>query len=169
MAAQLNKPGTLSVGFLSNARTYPGGANVATIAVFQEFGTPNARFPIPPRPFFRNMVKAKSPEWPKAVAQALKDHDYDASAALHVVGDAIAGQLRESIIDTNAPALSPVTLLLRQWRTQGRKINLTTVIEAIRQVKGGTRAGKKFAPGTPGAKPLVETGIMLGSVDYEIT
>ena len=42
------------VGFLTSAGTHPdSNLPVATIAVYNEFGTPNARHPIPARPFLR--------------------------------------------------------------------------------------------------------------------
>jgi hypothetical protein len=78
------------------------------IAAIQEFGAPKAG--IPPRPFFRNMIADKQGEWPSAIAGLLKDNDYDAARALDIAGFAIAGQLKQSIIDTNAPPLSPVTI-----------------------------------------------------------
>lgn len=78
------------------------------IAAIQEFGAPAAA--IPPRPFFRNMVASKSDEWPDGVAQALVSSNYDAEKALGIVGAAIEGQLKQSIIDTNEPALKPATV-----------------------------------------------------------
>lgn len=126
----LEQPAVLRVGFLENAR-YPDGKPVGMIAAIQDFGAPRAG--IPPRPFFRNMIAAKSREWPKAIAFLLKAHHYDARAALDQAGAAIAGQLRQSIVDTNSPPLKPATI-----------------------------ARKGFA------KPLVDTGHMLNSIDHEV-
>lgn len=128
ISRRLDRARTLRVGFLANA-TYPDGTPVAAVAAFQDFGTRT----IPPRPFFRNMVAEKSSEWPAAIARALADNNYDAERALRIVGEAIAGQLRQSIIDTNEPPLAD--------RTAQRKGH---------------------------AKPLVDTGHMLNSVDYEV-
>lgn len=100
-------PTVLRVGFLEGA-TYPKGQPVAMIAAIQDFGAPRAG--IPPRPFFRNMIANKSPEWPAAIAGLLRDNGYDVRVALEIAGEAIAGQLRQSIIDTNAPPLSPATI-----------------------------------------------------------
>jgi hypothetical protein len=107
LAERIGVPATLRVGFLSNS-TYPDGTPVAMVAAIQDFGAPRAG--IPPRPFFRNMIKDKSPEWPKAIAGLLKDNGYDAEAALKLAGAAIAGQLRQSIRDTNSPPLAPATI-----------------------------------------------------------
>lgn len=165
MNRRLGRGAELKVGFLSGA-TYPDGTPVAAVAAYQEFGTPNARFPIPPRPFFRTMIREKSPGWPDTLATLLKTTDYDAKRALDILGEEIAGELRESIIDTNEPPLSPVTLMLRRMKVDdpGLTVTLRTVYEAIRRVKKGEASG---VSGT-GAKPLVASGHLLASVDKEI-
>lgn len=55
------------------------------------------------------MVAAKSPEWPEAIGRALVANNYDAEKTLRVAGEAIAGQLRQSIVDTNEPPLAEST------------------------------------------------------------
>ena len=134
LAAKVARPGTLRVGFLEGA-TYPlgtaravraryakrkakgvtgamrgaaGTPAVAMVAAIQEFGAPSRG--IPPRPFFRNMVRAKSPEWPAALAALLEASNWDAVRALRLAGEAIAGQLRQSIRDTNSPPLAASTI-----------------------------------------------------------
>lgn len=130
IARRLGDGGTVRVGFLEGA-TYPDGTPVAMVAAIQDFGAPRAG--IPPRPFFRNMVAAKSPSWPAAVEANLKKTSYDVDKTLALVGEGIAGQLRQSIVDTNEPPLAPSTI----------------------RAKGSS-------------KPLVDTGHMLASVDYEV-
>jgi hypothetical protein len=107
MARKINKPATLRVGFLSRAR-YPSGEPVALIAAVQEFGSPSRG--IPPRPFFRNAIAKYSPEWAPAIAGLLKDNDYDAERTLELAGSAIAGQVKQSIIDITSPPLKPATI-----------------------------------------------------------
>ena len=131
LAAKVARPGTLRVGFLEGA-TYPlgtaravraryakrkargalpgaaGTPAVAMVAAIQEFGAPSRG--IPPRPFFRNMVSAKSPEWPAALAALLEASNWDAVRALRLAGEVIAGQLRQSIRDTNSPPLAASTI-----------------------------------------------------------
>lgn len=131
LAKMAENPATLRVGFLESA-TYPDGKPVAMIAAIQDFGAPGVG--IPPRPFFRNMIANKRGEWPKAIADLLKANDYDAKKTLEIAGQAIAGQLRQSIINTNEPPLAASTI---------------------------ARKGS--------AKPLVDTGHMLNSVDFEVT
>lgn len=127
----ISKPATLRVGFLEGA-TYPDGTPVAMIAAIQDFGAPAVG--IPPRPFFRNMIARKSPEWPEAAGALLVANNYDVQKTFGQIGEAIAGQLRQSIVDTNSPALAESTV-----------------------------ARKGFS------KPLVDTGHMLNSVNYEVS
>lgn len=130
IAHKIGPAARLRVGFLEGA-TYPDGKPVGMIAAIQDFGAPGAG--IPPRPFFRNMIAAKSPEWPAAIAGLLKQTDYDVARALKLAGEGIAGQLRQSIIDTNTPPLAESTIRRKGF-----------------------------------SKPLVDTGHMLNSVDYEV-
>lgn len=130
LARKLARPGTLRVGFLEGA-TYPDGTPVALVAAVQNFGAPSKG--IPPRPFFSNMVETKQAEWGPALGALLEANDYDADKALKLLGEGIAGQLRQSIVDTNSPALAPATVKAKGF-----------------------------------AKPLVDTGHMLNSVDYSV-
>lgn len=151
-----NKPTTVSVGFLAGA-TEANGTPVATIAAIQNYGAPSRG--IPPRPFFTNMVATKSGEWADGLAQALVSTDNDAPAALALMGEGISGQLREAIIATSSPPNSPVTNLLKQrFPTGGQTFD--DVLKARRDVAAGATA--------PAGKPLVQSGGMLGAVDYEV-
>lgn len=105
MAAKLKEPGTLRVGFLEGA-TAPNGDSLALRAFFNEFGTER----IPPRPFFRNMIAAKAGEWPRGIAFQLKATNYDARLTLERTGEAIKGQLKESILDLWTPPLAASTI-----------------------------------------------------------
>ena len=103
----VSQPAVLRVGFLENAR-YPDGTSVALVATINEFGAPSRGQP--PRPAFRNMVAAKKNEWPPAIANLLKVNDYDAVKTLQQTGEAIAGQLKQSIIQITSPPLKPSTI-----------------------------------------------------------
>jgi hypothetical protein len=105
IAASLSSAETLRVGFLEGA-TAPNGDSIPLRAALNEFGTGTA----PPRPFFRNMVAAKSDEWPEAIAAALKANDYDATKALQLAGEGIKGQLEQSIVDLTSPPLAASTI-----------------------------------------------------------
>jgi len=159
---KLGKQKTLKVGFLEGA-TFPDGTSIPMVAALQNFGAPRVK--IPPRPFFSNMVKDKSPSWPQATADLLKDNDYDATKTLNQVGAGVKGQLQQSIVDTYAPALSPVTVMLRGMRSHDQNLVVTgkTVGEARRRVAAGlTNYGAS-------TKPLIDHGDMLNAVDFEVT
>lgn len=107
MARRMRNPGTLRVGFLEGA-TYPDGTPVALVAAIQNFGAP-ARG-IPPRPFFTNMIKAKSDGWGDSFARIMAQPNMTPKRALKIMGQGIEGQLRESIVATNTPPLAPATI-----------------------------------------------------------
>jgi hypothetical protein len=130
MARQISTANSVKVGFLSSA-TYPNGTPVAMIAAIQNWGAPSVG--IPARPFFTDMISKKSPEWPAAIAGLLKSHDYDAASTLRLTGEAVVGQLRQSIRDLNDPPLAPSTIKRKGF-----------------------------------SKPLISTGHLLQSVDYEV-
>lgn len=161
ISKMVSKPGTLRVGFLEGA-TYPNGTPVAMVAAIQEFGAPRAG--IPPRPYFRSMIKKESPAWGDKLAAVLKSRDYNVLEALELMGQGIEGQLRESIIDTDTPPLSKITLMLRKMRSEDQSLVVTgrTVGEAARRVAAGESvAGVN-------TKVLDDTGHMLKSVDHEV-
>lgn len=105
--------------------------SVPMVAAIQEFGAPSRG--IPPRPFFRNMVAEKQDEWAPAIGDLLKKTKFNVIKTLKLTGEAISGQLRQSIRDMNSPP------------------NAQSTIER----KGSS-------------KPLVDTGHLLNSVDYDV-
>jgi hypothetical protein len=86
--------------------TAPAAVNVPTVAAWNEYGTGTA----PPRPFFRTMIRNKAHEWGPALAIQLRMNNYNVDKSLRILGEGIAGQLRESIINTNAPPLAQSTI-----------------------------------------------------------
>lgn len=162
LAKKVDKPANLSVGFLSDA-TYENGESVAKIAAIQEFGAPKAG--IPPRPFFRNMVAAKSGQWPDAIANLLKATDYDATKTMMQVGEGISGQLRQSIVDTSEPPLSVLTLMARKWKSDNPDEAMTRTV--LEQLRASLSKGPPDLGGVS-TKPLVESGNMLNSIDYTV-
>jgi hypothetical protein len=124
-------PPTRERGTTPNRHTVPNTVDsVAQVAFWNEFGTSRA----PARPFFRTMIAQNSPGWGKLTAVALKATNYDETAVLGAVGEAIAGELRVSIT------------------TGGWLPNSAYTI----RMKNGA------------AQPLVDSGVMLGSVAYEV-
>lgn len=115
IARMLGGERALRVGFLSKA-TYPGGTPVALIAAIQNWGAPAAG--IPPRPFFSNMIAEKMGEWPRAIGSLLLANGYDALRVLQLTGEAVAGQLRQSIVDFDNVPLAPSTIKRKGFSKQ---------------------------------------------------
>lgn len=145
LAQRLKKGRVLNVGFMEDAK-YPDGTSVAEVAAYQNYGAPKAN--IPPRPFFDNMVRTKSPMWPTQMARIMKETNYDGEKTLNLMGMGIKQQLQQSIRDTNSPPLAESTL-------------------AARGVPG--MVYRKSNPKTHRAKPLIDTAHMLNSVDYKVS
>lgn len=162
IASNVSKASSVSVGFLEGS-TEPDGTSIPMIAAIQEFGAPGVG--IPPRPFFRTMIAKHSSEWPDAIKENLKTNNYDGLRTLNQIGSVIAGELQQSIVDTNDPALSPVTVMLRGMRKQKRYRDLPFG-ELITEARARVEAGKtSYGAST---KPLVDSGSMLNSVDYDV-
>lgn len=157
LEAKLGRARAVRVGFLEDA-TYPDGSSVAQAAAINNYGAPGVG--IPSRPFFTDMVAQKSPEWGKRFWRVLKAADYDTDAALNRMGEGIATQLRQAIVDTNDPPNSAVTNLLKQRFPMRDGMTFSDVQKARADVHAGITA----APG----KPLVWTGVMLNSVGVEV-
>lgn len=162
LAQKVSKPAVLRAGFMEDAR-YPDGQSVAEVAAIQNFGAPSRG--IPPRPFFTNAVARGGAEWAGKLAALLKMADYDAERALAMMGPVVQADIQKSIVETNAPPLSEVTLQLRKMRQENPDLEVTgaTVGEAARRAKEGvSTAGVS-------TKPLVDTGTMLRYVSFEVT
>lgn len=159
IARKATSAGKVRVGFLENA-TYPDGTSVAQVAFWQNFGTKK----VPPTMFFSNAVKDKGPDWGEALGRALVASSYDSRKALAMVGEVVAGDIREAIIAVDGPPLSPITLMLRKmFGNHPELITGKDVAEAARRVSEGEDAGDVST------KRLVWSGHMLNSVDYEVT
>lgn len=121
---------TLRIGFLDGA-TYPDGTGVAAVAAYNEYGDPARNRP--PRPFMRQTIERERDGWGKTLAAGLRMNDYNAAAGLGVLGEDIAGAIRETITQFDSPPLALPTVRRKGF-----------------------------------AKPLVDTGMMLRSVSWEL-
>jgi hypothetical protein len=152
--------GTLSVGFLEG-EVYPDGTPVAQVAYWNEFGTSRS----PARSFFRTMVSAESSTWGSTMKDLAVMNNFDGNKTLNQMGQIIAGQLQESITNTNSPSLSEVTLMLRsRFWTNPQDIKGADVGRAARDVA----EGKTPDVTSTQSKPLVWTGFMLDAVSWEV-
>lgn len=137
---------------------YEDGTSVAYVAAIQEFGAPAAS--IPPRPFLRPTVAEDKDKWVKFVASKIPDVQsgkITADTVLLGVGAIAIADIQSTIASINSPPLSPVTVLLRKWKKQGRKVTGKTVGEAAKAVADGVDVGTDN-------KPLNATGYLISSI-----
>lgn len=162
IAKQIEGKHELRVGFLEGA-TYPDedGTSVAQVAWWLNYGTKTA----PPRPFFTSMIAVKSDAWGDSLARILEANGFDIKDALAKMGEGISGQLRQSIIDLNAPALSPITLMLRQMKIDNPHLTVTGATVGAAAAK--IAAGDDYSGAS--TKVGVYTGHLLNSIGYEVT
>lgn len=119
--------------------TYPDGTSVAMVAASNEYGRPENNQP--PRPFFRNAISEHSGDWSDTVARGI-NAGLPVEQVLEVVGAQIKGDVQESISKLIEPPLSPTTLHIRRTRKERR---------------------------TDSTKPLVDSKVMIGDVNYEVS
>lgn len=132
------------VGYFETAK-YEDGTPVAYVATIHEFGAPSQG--IPPRPTMRPTIAKRKGEWARQLGAGMTlaaRGEIEPRNVLDAVAQLAAADVRVSISQLTAPALEPATVRARQrQRADTRTVgNLT--------------------------KPLVFTGIMLGSVSYQL-
>ncbi|MDE3023801.1 MAG: hypothetical protein KGI54_18450 [Pseudomonadota bacterium] len=163
MAEKIGKAQTLKVGFMAGG-AYPNKdqTSIPMVAAIQNYGAPAVG--IPPRPFFSNMVAKESSHWGRDLAKILPSVDMDSDIALKQLGRMIGDELQQSIIDTNDPPLSPVTLMLRKMRSEDSNFqgSRTKVMEARQKVADGESYGGV------NTKVLIDTGVMKNAVQYDV-
>ena len=121
-----------------NGETYPDGTSVAEVAYKNEYGVPENNQP--PRQFFRNAINEHSEEWVDAISRGI-GNGLDAITVLEAVGAVVQGDVQESIATLMDPPLSQETIRRRRER--------------------------KVMPNSS-TKPLVDTRVMISSVNYEV-
>lgn len=151
------------VGFMDSSK-YDDGTPVAYVAVIQEFGAPEKS--IPPRPFMRPTVARDKQKWADLAERGVKAIERGSTntrTVLDKIGGVAAGGVKRSIQEVTSPPLSPVTLVLRKWKREGRTITGKTV---------GQAAAYANSPGADlsgaSTKPLVFDGILFGAVTHVV-
>jgi hypothetical protein len=107
LARRMGGPRTLKVGFLKGG-AYEDGTSLPMVAAANEFGRPDHNQP--PRPFFRNMIAARSPTWGKMASVLLKRNGLDVDAMFDTMGQEIVGRVQESINNLMEPPLAQSTI-----------------------------------------------------------
>ncbi len=159
----------LQVGWFESAR-YDEGTPVAAVAAIQEFGSPSNG--IPPRPFMRPTIADNKDDWRDVLETGLRravNGQGDGRTVLELLGLRIAGQIRSTLSQIREPPLSPVTLALRKQKLAGATINRTRVrATAAAIAEGETGPGQLGDSAGINPKPLVFTGILLGTVTHVV-
>ncbi|MGS6190937.1 hypothetical protein ACVGWG_16890 [Enterobacter asburiae] len=148
----------LKVGFLENS-TYPDGTSVPMVAAANEFGNPVSGSPS--RPFFRNAIAESASKWSENIETLMLNSNGNTEQVLNLMGQVIADDVKRSIGTLVSPALSPVTILLRDRFPMRSGMMFDDVLRAREDVKRGVK-------GSGSTKPLIWTGHMQSSVDYEV-
>lgn len=97
----------VKVGYPEGKNPYPGGASVAEIAIYNEFGTErNGKEAIPSRPFFSNAFDKNREE----LNNLIKDLYYkilafqlNVSRGLDLIGLFMVGKIQKEIVDLREP------------------------------------------------------------------
>jgi hypothetical protein len=136
------------VGFFPSA-AYEDGTPVAYVAAIQEFGYPEGH--IPPRPFMRPTMEAQQGEWKGVARQGAKAvlaGNATGDDVLEAIGLKAAGDIRKTISTISGPSLAESTILGRLYRLAGNKGRGSVTLSLT--------------------KPLVASGILLGSVTHAV-
>ena len=100
---------TARVGFLEGSTCGKhNDASAPQIAFIQEFGAPAKG--IPARPFFRDMIAVRSPQWGALLQAALKHRGFNSEEAMELTGMRISEQLQQSIEEFTEPGNAPSTI-----------------------------------------------------------
>ena len=132
------------VGWLESAK-YDDGTPVAGVAAVHEFGSPSRG--IPPRPFMRNTQAEKKQAWVNIIrngAQAIMRGQATADQVANLLGLKASGDIRQTISTITEPELKESTIAAKR-----RKLADTATTGSL-------------------DKPLVETGLMINSLTYEV-
>lgn len=99
----------VEVGYFAGESTEPNGTDTASVAAFQEFGTSRG---IPSRPFLRQTLDTKAPEWGRTIAPEIIQVMLGGSAneVYQSLGHRAVDDVRETINAGNFTALSPATI-----------------------------------------------------------
>ena len=131
------------VGFFRTAK-YDDGTSVAAVAAWQEFGTDGGKYggPIPERPFFRNALSSAKPQVLPLLKRTVNIKEPAVTAQIAVmIGELVQGEIQQSITTLRSPELSEVTIERRR---------------------------RRLRKPVHSDNPLVDTGVLRGSVTYAV-
>jgi hypothetical protein len=132
------------VGWFEHSR-YEDGTPVASIAAQNEYGNPAQH--IPARPFMRPTAVSKAPEWKKIAyqgAKAILNNTTTTADVFEILAKKVVFDIQKTIAALQTPPLSPATIAARLHRKSDKK-----TIGSL-------------------TKPLIDTGVMFGTLIYKI-
>lgn len=127
-------------GWFESAK-YPDGTQVALVATIHEYGAPAKN--IPPRMGLRAMIPEQQGSWARFAAFGAKrvlEGEGTATDAMEIIVSRAAADIRKQIASVTEPPLAPATIKARQARSASGEARTAT-----------------------GAKPLVDTGLMIAT------
>lgn len=132
-------------GFFGSSK-YEDGTSVASVAIMQEYGVPQNN--TPPRAFMRPAKINNENKWKNTFQRTMMNAfaDGNFSKPFEIIGMVVQGDIKKAIKDVTAPALKESTV---RARLRGKK------------------QGKSVSPTI--TKPLIDSGYMLNSVQYEVS
>lgn len=99
----------VDIGYFAGESSEPNGTDTAAVAAFQEFGTSRG---IPSRPFLRQTLDTKAPEWGRAITPEIIQVMLGGSVNVvyQALGHRAVNDVRETIDAGNFAPLSPATI-----------------------------------------------------------
>lgn len=149
---------------------YENGMPVAQIMAGNEFGV--ASRSIPARPTGRPARANNKPKWDRMLMEGSKDVLAGRTSAADVmdkIGTEMENDWVAAIVALMSPALSPITIMLRKWKKQGRTITGKVVGEAAAKVyKNGKNGFASYDESFAGVstKPLIDSGIAVDTLTH---
>lgn len=159
----------LQVGWFEGAR-YDDATPVAGVAALQEFGAPSRS--IPPHPFFRPTIADKSKSWSELVADGTKamlsgKATYD--QVMNGLGLQVVGDVQKTIATESYPALSPITLALRNLRDEGYQVGGKLIGAVAGAIANGETGSGQLGKPSANTTPLNDTGYMIATLTHEVS
>ena len=156
------------VGWFESAQ-YEDGTPVAVIAQIQEFGAPGKS--IPPRPFMRPTAIEQQNPWSQLAAQVSKrvvTGKMTSVEAMELLTLKAETDVSKTIAAITQPPLSPITLLARKYRKEGKTVTGKTIGELAHIVKEHDGNITSLIAGIS-TKPLNDTGRMIATLTHVVT
>lgn len=143
---------------------YPDGTPVAYVAAIQELGSESRS--IPARPFMRPAAIKNEDKWRATAALAatrILDGKMTGEQGMELIASVAAEDIVDSIKDVNSPPLSQITLGVRKYRQEGKKVTGATIGEIARLLDEG-----KLDVSGVSTKPLNDTGFLLSKLTHAV-